>query len=79
MSTNDGGPAFPVGYDDDGGMSLRDYFAGQALAGLMSSAEPDQPDQPETLQAHEDRRLYAEAAYRVADAMLEAREQEGGS
>jgi len=35
----DGGPAFPrtdgVGAYEQDGMSLRDYFAGQALAGLM--------------------------------------------
>jgi hypothetical protein len=43
---NDGGPAFPVPmvrYEDnffnvtDGGMSLRDWFAGQALAGIGAS------------------------------------------
>lgn len=34
----DGGPAFPVerGSDWAKGMTLRDYFAGQALVGLMS-------------------------------------------
>lgn len=49
MSTqiNDGGPAFP--WEDmkdttgqssaSSGMSLRDYFAGQALAGLMTNPE----------------------------------------
>lgn len=31
-SPNDGGPAFPVHWS--AGMSLRDYFAGQALAAL---------------------------------------------
>ena len=37
---NDGGPAFPFdggennGIQPSSGMSLRDYFAGQALAGL---------------------------------------------
>jgi len=52
---NDGGPAFPVsdcvllnGEVQTGryGMTLRDYFAGQALAGMISrgvgfSAEPE--------------------------------------
>ena len=35
MSTiNDGGPAFPRhAYDGHDGMTLRDWFAGQALAG----------------------------------------------
>ena len=31
MNTNTGGPAFPAGAHF--GMTLRDYFAGQALAG----------------------------------------------
>lgn len=44
MSEKDGGPAFPVPVAVDnmdglnygtGGMSLRDYFAGQALAGVL--------------------------------------------
>ena len=37
---NDGGPAFPIPESDyeDGrtGMTLRDYFAGQALAGILA-------------------------------------------
>ena len=40
--TNDGGPAFPITpaqYDGAAlrGMSLRDYFAGQALVGILSN------------------------------------------
>lgn len=46
MSTpNDGGPAFPVpvhtatdGRTHDGGMSLRDWFAGQIVSGMAASA-----------------------------------------
>jgi len=47
MSTtplNDGGPAFPVHCDtasSDGGMSLRDWFAGQALAGILAAESDD--------------------------------------
>jgi hypothetical protein len=44
MSTiiNDGGSAFPYGQKNftersSEGMSLRDYFAGQALAGMMAN------------------------------------------
>ena len=43
MSThNDGGPAFPVSpeiYNGTGlcGMSLRDWFAGQSLSGIISN------------------------------------------
>lgn len=42
--TTGGDPAFPVSYGPDGtpgyaeGMTLRDWFAGQALAGTMSNA-----------------------------------------
>ena len=32
--TNDGGSAFPRAWVDSNGMTLRDWFAGQALAGL---------------------------------------------
>jgi hypothetical protein len=67
----DGGPAFPSSYatpygstpyDDNHGMSLRDWFAGQAIAsgniklGASSEAAFD--------------------AYQIADAMLKARSAE---
>ena len=59
---NDGGPAFPFSDDVDcEGMSLRDWFAGLAMQGMMASGS----------QAPDDR-LAAEA-YAAADAMLEAR------
>jgi hypothetical protein len=38
MSGPDGGPAYPAPQDADGwGMSLRDYFAGEALAGMLAN------------------------------------------
>ena len=69
---SDGGPAFP--YDPahrpragefSRGMSLRDWFAGQALAGLLASW-PHDCENPGI--AHD--------VYRFADAMLKARDTE---
>ena len=69
----DGGPAFPVSdtHHPDGqiqygtnGMSLRDWFAGQALAGLMAS-----PNGPRLVKEAVD------ASYHAADTMLRARER----
>lgn len=63
---NDGGPAFPVelltGKSD--GMSLRDYFAGQAIIGLVINSGRNNADD-------------ACVAYQVADAMLAARANGG--
>lgn len=69
---DDGGPAFPCDvqvednsgshYEEHSGLSLRDWFAGQALAGLCS-----QKPLPETP------RQAAKIAYEAADAMLAAR------
>ena len=67
---NDGGPAFPRNGHPDKmdypcfGMTLRDWFAGQALAGVMTV----QTD----LTGWQD--MVAQAAYSLADAMIEARE-----
>lgn len=65
MSKGDGGLAFPVLSDNYffTGMSLRDWFAGHALVGLMAG-RPDAECGPKG---------YANDAYRLADAMLEAR------
>ena len=77
MSTpiNDGGPAFPVTgcvHPNDNaivGMTLRDYFAGQALAGLCVRAADDGQRTEWRFQ------LIANVALKVADAMLAARER----
>jgi hypothetical protein len=65
---NDGGPAFPLSPGnmllEYNGMSLRDYFAGQALAGLLHRHEGVNAA------------VWATAAYELADAMLAARAQE---
>jgi len=69
-------PAFPrtgEGFGnpmyDAPGMTLRDYFAGQALAGFMANANmPFAPDYAEV-----EPRQIADASYDIADAMLAAR------
>lgn len=67
---DDGGPAFPVqdlSKWQCAGMTLRDYFAAQALAGLnfpLSSMH----DAPQGYAR------FAEHTYKMADAMLKARE-----
>ena len=84
LDGRDGGPAFPVmlresdppmrdgsfGYS---GMGLRDYFAGQALAGLLAMAS--HPD-AEGLPHDEADYLYvAGRCYTLADAMIAEREK----
>lgn len=71
MNEGDGGPAFPVegycgpafpreGYSPpQTGMSLRDYFAGQALTGLLADGTASS--------------ARVDLAYIVADLMLRAR------
>ena len=69
---NDGGPAFPTltsGSHSSGtwlpdmtdGMSLRDWFAGMALQGMLAQGGEASPTD------------YAMAAFRMADAMLAER------
>ena len=63
---DDGGPAFAHGdptHGGDPGMSLRDYFAGQALAGLVMNKRHI------AFHPTDD----AKWVYELADAMLEAR------
>jgi hypothetical protein len=47
-------------------MSLRDYFAGQALAGICGDGIPGDHHRPDKT---------ARDAYALADAMLQAREE----
>jgi hypothetical protein len=67
---DDGGPAFPSQWHDkdNEGMSLRDWFAGQAMAGVIPTCNMDTREDGETREM-----LFARKAYRIADAMLEAR------
>ena len=71
MTTNTGGPAFPVP-DIDGsavaeGMTLRDYFAAKAMQGYAQYSAANSKS------VFSDQQL-AEDAYLIADAMLKARE-----
>ena len=81
----DGGPAFPT-HDADstgdprnriltGGMTLRDWVAGQCIAAAFGAAEPlkvaDDQSVESALRDHWDG--VAGAAYIAADAMLDAR------
>jgi len=72
MAINNNVPAFPGTREWHGGyygMSLRDWFAGQALAGMLAYRRDD--DFGDFIrESHA-----APAAYRYADAMLAAREQ----
>lgn len=72
---DNGGPAFPTGVTFGGsGMSLRDWFAGQALVGLL--AHPGcMPVGDETDNTRRVTQLVSEEAFYVADAMLAARGQ----
>jgi hypothetical protein len=79
---DDGGPAFPRDawitgrHDNNGdslipiqfGMSLRDYFAAQALVGILQVDELRPCSEPEM-------EHLAKRVYQVADAMLRARRQ----
>ena len=65
-----GGAAFPYtdwGRDYDIGMTLRDYFAGQAIVALA-----------EHVGKFDMSHSQAEYAYRLADAMIAEREKKGG-
>lgn len=60
-----------MSYQDDGGspkdMTLRDYFAGEAMKGIISASGDD------CGRVDYDDCVVAEHAYEMADAMLEAR------
>lgn len=74
MSKVENPSAFPVSipkdfYYGENGMSLRDWFAGQALAGAMTSVPGP---------GFADWSYYAGAAYAIADAMLAERVKSEG-
>ena len=77
---NNGGPAFPEirirggdNYNQPmklyyGGMTLRDYFAGQAISQIIATCAND------TTHGMTKADYFAGRAYEIADAMLKARE-----
>lgn len=67
MNENNGGQAFPSADDGDRiyGMTLRDYFAAQALPVILKSWGASRNDIAEIVATH---------AYSIADAMIAARE-----
>lgn len=75
-NSNDGGSAFPMPLGNEqvdpscAGMSLRDYFAGKAVNGILAGVLAD----GSTLDA-DGLRSSAIAAYQVADAMISEREK----
>ena len=64
VANNDGGPAFACAAENghQAGMSLRDWFAGQVLVGLVDMWGPERG---------------SGIAYEYADAMLAARKGDG--
>ena len=71
---DNGGPAFPTeprgsiyGGKHDG-MTLRDWFAGQALAGVINTCSADILANGEAIEA-----MFARKAYSLADAMIRER------
>jgi hypothetical protein len=64
-----GGPAFPTGTGVtpyNSGMTLRDYFAAKAMQGILFGYTQGVLPPTESL---------APASYKIADAMLEARQK----
>jgi len=79
QKSTDGGPAFPLRSERQSGpfetevttyfgMSIRDWFAGHALAGILASLAGEKGQIPNI------EKSVAESAYDYADAMLKARE-----
>ena len=62
---NDGGQAFPHQYSTRQGMTLRDYFAAQAMHTLLEHVKADVPF-----------RFVAEESFRMADAMIAGRDKQ---
>lgn len=90
MAVNDGGSAFPIVFsaysertvdptwriETSAGMTLRDYFAAQALSAavhLIATNDVDVHDDGSELVTEQAAETLATNCYRLADAMLKAR------
>jgi hypothetical protein len=80
---HNGGPAFPItaeqhpnGISAEMGMSLRDYFAAKAMQGELAAMQDQEGDVCGVALDAPDEALarLAKHYYRIADAMLKARE-----
>ncbi|MFT2796088.1 hypothetical protein [Serratia sp. N21D137] len=72
MSKETGGPAFPIWHETSvcaSGMSIRDYFAGLAMQGWLTSYGEDMAHPAQRGNADD----VARNAYALADAMLKIR------
>lgn len=74
MTTQDDKPAFPITAGNQvycTGMTLRDYFAAQAIAGMMANCDSTGMNGWLGAQDH-----LAKFAYNIADAMMKERGNE---
>lgn len=79
MNKHDNPQAFPHGNPTDGGdigMTLRDYFAGQALAGSMGSRDARSWEAAAKKLGIEPDAALARGMYLIADAMLAERKRQ---
>lgn len=79
MNKPDGGPAFPMPASDgfheqQSGMSLRDWFAGQAMRGCLANPDISKSAARCKVTTAEFRADISRAAYLMADEMIAARE-----
>lgn len=71
---SDGGSAFPHHWQDSvQGMSLRDYFAGQALPAVIERCHSDHGAIEAVKRDGTPVKFFAAVAYQMADAMLAER------
>ena len=68
-----GGPAFPTRHNGTG-MELRDYFAAQALQGILANAGPYDPKWAKDSPDYKHAQSVARLCYFFADEMLKARD-----